>query len=546
MEPTQRAASEVLSPEMNGQRECYVTAERIWVHQLTGGGDDSMPDSLQRASAMTSKTEPSTAAVSAELYGGTLGVAHLFSRSAPFIRRQGRRFMGLGAFVLGDLAVAALASIIGGSIAELVVPTDSNVRVPLPPESTVVFFMILGSYVSWGLDPIKRLRLRIMGILAFMSVNALLTLPFFSAATTVKLTCLGALLLVFGHYVESLIRWILVRSRLWGVPTVLIGQASSQDLATALLAQPELGLRPVGFIDDRTDNSPPSQHSFLPILGHLGDSEKLSRDIEVALVSEKSLCPEDGATSLPDLPFAHIVLVPETSGRVVASGVPTQISGGVVGVDITRGIYKRQSLLIKRTLDLILSVPLLLIGIPIIMILVLAIKLIDPGPSLFRQQRVGQGGRTIEVFKLRTMYTDAENRLQELLAKDLAARLEWERYFKLSKDPRILPIIGSFIRRTSLDELPQLINVLIGTMSLVGPRPFPRYHINSFDHAFRDLRTSVPPGLTGFWQVSARSDGDLSVQKVQDSFYIQNWSIWLDLWILLQTLPAVVVGRGAR
>jgi lipopolysaccharide/colanic/teichoic acid biosynthesis glycosyltransferase len=144
------------------------------------------------------------------------------------------------------------------------------------------------------------------------------------------------------------------------------------------------------------------------------------------------------------------------------------------------------------------------------------------------------------------MYANGEQLLEEHLRRDQQTRAEWQRFFKLRHDPRILPIIGNLMRRSSADELPQLWNVIRGDMSLVGPRPLPAYHAEQFDDEFRALRTGVLPGITGLWQVSSRSEGDLQILRQQDFFYIRNWSPWLDFYILLQTGPAVLSAKGAR
>jgi lipopolysaccharide/colanic/teichoic acid biosynthesis glycosyltransferase len=224
----------------------------------------------------------------------------------------------------------------------------------------------------------------------------------------------------------------------------------------------------------------------------------------------------------------------------------TRMLGDTIGIEIRRDLCLRHNQVLKRAIDIIFAIPLALLVWPIIVVLALAIKLVDPGPAIYVQERVGRNWTTLRILKLRTMYADAEQRLEERLCRDPQARAEWQRFFKLAHDPRVLPIIGHFMRHTSLDELPQLWNVICGDMSLVGPRPFPAYHMTSFDDEFRIVRVSVQPGITGMWQVSSRSNGDLQVQKAQDLFYIRNWSIWLDIYILLQTVIVVLNGKGAK
>ena len=189
---------------------------------------------------------------------------------------------------------------------------------------------------------------------------------------------------------------------------------------------------------------------------------------------------------------------------------------------------------------------LLLVFLPLITMLAIGIKLVNRGPAFYRQERIGLRGKPFKIIKLRSMRTDAADILREHLESNPELLEEWHTHFKLRYDPRIIPGIGYFLRKYSLDELPQLWNVLRGDMSLVGPRPFPAYHLASFDPDFRALRESVRPGVTGLWQVEVRSDGDLAVQREFDTRYILNWSLWGDLWLLLRTVWTVFQGRGAR
>ncbi len=197
----------------------------------------------------------------------------------------------------------------------------------------------------------------------------------------------------------------------------------------------------------------------------------------------------------------------------------------------------RLGILFKRSADYLVGGSLLVLTIPVMAIVALMIAVISPGPVLFIQKRVGLQGQTINLMKFRTMYVDAEARLQDYLAQNPDRKLEWERYYSLENDPRVIPYIGHFLRKTSLDELPNLFNVLRSDISLVGPRPLPPYHQDQLDAEFQEIRQSVLPGMTGLWQVQR---GDHRQLIRWDAFYVKNWSLLLDLKILWRTVGVVV------
>ena len=197
----------------------------------------------------------------------------------------------------------------------------------------------------------------------------------------------------------------------------------------------------------------------------------------------------------------------------------------------------------KRIFDVIIASITLIVFLPLFAFVVLLLKLTDPGPVIFRHIRVGQGGRRFACFKFRSMVLDSDKVLKTLLESDPAARKEWDRTQKLANDPRITPV-GKFLRQSSLDELPQLINVIRGDMSLVGPRPIVPSELTRYGDKL-SLYLLARPGITGIWQVSGRNDCGYDRRIEMDANYVRNWRFSTDFVILLRTLGAVLAQRGS-
>ena len=221
-----------------------------------------------------------------------------------------------------------------------------------------------------------------------------------------------------------------------------------------------------------------------------------------------------------------------------AEATKPQINHSIEGVRLRYPIW-------KALMDYGLALLGLIVSLPLMLIIALLIKLEDGGPVLFLHERVGAKGKKFKLLKFRTMHVNAEERLKELLEKDPKLREEWEANYKLKNDPRVTRI-GRLLRKTSLDELPQLINVLRGEMSLIGPRPVTEEEFLKFYKKVANLYASVKPGLTGYWQVEARSNCESYEERVQmDVYYITNMSPMLDLKIFLKTLLVVITTKGA-
>ena len=421
-------------------------------------------------------------------------------------------------------------------------------RLALAALALPVGYWVLDVYRVHAQGPIEQFPLRIK---ASCVLFALLMAWYFSTIgarwplAAIGIAFLFALLVPLVG--EGIVRTILIRQGLWGVPAVVIGAGPvGQQVARILKQMPELGIRPVAFFDD----SHVGQPSAMPVenvrvLGSIADSAKYSRSIDTAIVTTLAQSPETAGAVAMQLGYRDVIVVPDLRD-LPSLWIRTRDLNGLIGLQIRRNLLLRRNRLLKQTIDLLLALPLLVLIVPIIAILAVWLRAVSKGSPFYAQLRAGKDGRPIKIWKLRTMYHDAEERLEQHLRDNPSARREWEHYFKLTDDPRILPGVGHFLRRTSLDELPQIFNVIRGEISLVGPRPFPNYHLEHFETSFQSLRSSVIPGITGLWQVLARSDGDLEVQQALDTYYIRNWSIWIDFYILSRTLGTVVRRRGAR
>jgi Undecaprenyl-phosphate galactose phosphotransferase WbaP len=349
---------------------------------------------------------------------------------------------------------------------------------------------------------------------------------------------------VLAPLLEAPLRRQLIKQGICGLPVVVLGAGATGALvAKTLQKERDLGFILMGMLDDDPRKWGTSVHG-VPVVGPLSVADRFAESAKVALIAIPRMERGRLAGLVENLSFPNVIVVPDLFG-IQSLWITSRDMGGVLGLELKKNLLVPANRVLKRMLDFAIGVPAFLVSVPFIAVFALWIRLTSRGSAFFVQEREGKGGERIRVYKLRTMYSDAEKLLSGHLDTHPQEKEDWLRFYKLKKDPRVLPGVGWFLRRYSLDELPQLWNVLRGDMSLVGPRPFPAYHLAGFPDTFRALRSSVMPGITGLWQVSTRSDGDLEVQQSEDTYYIRNWSVWLDVHIMLRTLIRVISPNGA-
>ncbi len=321
---------------------------------------------------------------------------------------------------------------------------------------------------------------------------------------------------------------------------VLIIGASrvGRQVGEMILARSWTGLHLIGYLDDKEK----STVNGVPIIARIGFARRVVEDqrvddVVIALPQPAHSRLNELVLALHGLPV-HVRVVPDYFSLALYQARAEDF-GGVPMINLRDPALNEVQRLIKRIFDLVIGAFLMLLILPLLTVIALAIKIDSSGPIIFRQQRVGENGRLFNMYKFRSMIVDAEKMQEQVIKVDLQGNV----IYKTADDPRVTRI-GRFIRRTSLDEIPQLFNVLKGDMSLVGPRPELPMLVGQYE-PWQHKRFAVPQGMTGWWQINGRADKPLHLHTEDDIYYIQNYSLWMDIYILLKTPWVVVRGKGA-
>ena len=456
-----------------------------------------------------------------------------------------QRFVSTVVLVVGD-SVAVFASYALGYLVRnwfqtgvpyVLVP---GIQIHLPTEKAFVLAVYPFVFAYEGLYT-KRLvaweeaRRYLRGvIIATAAVMILLFLWRIWIVSRVAVLLALAFSMVLTPTIRALLKWLLATVGLGRQQLVVLGGGMAAEQFSKELTRN----RALGYFVGRQVPHTPGSGMVEEAL-----AQAVAPDAVLAVVSD-SFTPDEmrSVLRLAERRFAELLVIP-TVALLQSTAAEVEQVGSTLVMKYRYNLLRPVNTFTKNVFELLGTLPLLILLSPLFLLLALLVRLSSSGPVLFRQKRIGRDRRLFDCVKFRTMYQDAEQRLNDMLARDEALRAEWLKYARIPNDPRVTTV-GRLLRRFSLDELPQLWNVLRGEMAWVGPRPYLPVESDRIGDSI-DTIVRVRPGMTGLWQVSGRTSLPFKERLTLDEYYIRNWSLWMDFSILLRTLRAVLGARGA-
>lgn len=410
-----------------------------------------------------------------------------------------------------------------------------------------LLYLSYGLYPGVGISPVEELekmtKSTSLGFLLIITLSlSLRNLPLFSHPVVIPTWLLTIFLVQLGRWA---VRIVGTQTGIWGEPVVVIGDGQGSSwLVNYLLERKRLGLIPVIALDATGQNlTVPIPSIHLSSLFTPGHFSQMGIHTAIIVMRDNPSGELKLISQGKKFNFSRYILVSSSDWMGSLGVIPHDLEG-LLGLEIRQNLSSISYQLAKIFLDFSIVLSTSIVFVPLFIVISLIVRLDSPGPIFYRSERIGKNGRRIQTLKFRSMVKDADLILAEYLRKHPEKKDEWNTYHKLKGDDPRVTRFGRFLRTTSLDELPQIWNVLKGEMSLVGPRPILPSEEEKYGQSIGEYM-KVLPGITGLWQVSGRNHTTFEQRMLFDEYYIRNWSIWLDLYLLLRTVFVVLRRHGA-
>jgi Undecaprenyl-phosphate galactose phosphotransferase, WbaP/exopolysaccharide biosynthesis polyprenyl glycosylphosphotransferase len=485
------------------------------------------------------------------------------SSAAVQIKNISRRLLAVTCLVCVDLAGVMTALLIAYQIRLNVLPAIFPIfPEESPPQLSVKIWWILGLiFICFAYERLYTRRLPFWR--ETKRIIAVINLSFIMIFAGVSLAKLGGevsrTVLVMGYLIvlilipldRYLLKSIMAVLGIWQEDVLILGtDSTARKIAAVLNKDNYMGYRVYGFLGSSSLSRGKIKINAerVPVYGEFEDAERILQDtgIRQVIIAAPTISGKKLVSLTHQLqPYTRsILVVPDLCGIPVADGETEYFfEDHIMGFRTRNNLASPVNIWGKRLFDIVIGSIILIGVLPVLAVIAAAIKLDSPGPVGFSHRRVGHNGHYFNLYKFRSMVANSQELLEDLLRQDPDLKEEWEGDFKLKDDPRITRV-GKFLRKTSLDELPQIFNVIKGDMSLVGPRPIIEEEIAKFDEYIREYYM-VLPGITGLWAVSGRSDTGYDDRVQLETWYVRNWSLWLDISLLFRTIPVVLGKKGA-